>query len=95
MPHQDALGPQPDWRGAGDIRESGPPQRQKDARTIGQSKRAGGASTALSYEFARPHAEPLLWILDALDAQMPGVLSFPAVNPGTTSSKRTMLTQPG
>jgi hypothetical protein len=38
----------------------------KDALTIGQSKRAGGASTALSYEFVRPHAEPLLWIPDAL-----------------------------
>jgi hypothetical protein len=38
----------------------------KDARTIGQSKRAGGTSASLRYEFARPHAEPLLWIPDAV-----------------------------
>jgi hypothetical protein len=39
---------------------------KKDARTIGQAKRAGSASAALSFGFSRPHTEPLLWIPDAL-----------------------------
>lgn len=38
----------------------------KDARTIEQARRAGRASSQLSYRFDRPSAEPLLWFPDAV-----------------------------